>query len=598
VFTHELGHTIGLAHSQTNGAVLVFGDQPAPSGCAPPFSTAADIASIETMYPFIDIRPGGLGEQMASVDRRDDIAALSSLYPTAGWPGAFAAVTGTVFDGDGITPLLGVNVVARNLADPFGDAIAVLSGGRSQGLAGPDGSFELRGLDPTASYVVYLDRIVAGSFNTPLGPLFEEEYWNDQREGADPETDLACDVEAVSPSATADLVINVPLDPDEPNDALSAAAPTACGARLDRILYPRGDVDGFSFVAPQESFVLLDVDAAEVGSTLDPVLGLFSSTLDALVINDDGPAPGEPSTFDPFIRRLLPAGSYVVAVSSFDDADFDGSGALTVGTFALSVDCFPRQGPPAAGALLGATGNGGALLDIDAATGQGRYRAPHGAFGTVADLVILPSGALLASTGGGRLVDLDPETGVETLIGSPHGGALNGLAVVDGSLYGAWFDGTTTRLVRVDAGTGSVVPIGATGFSFVTGLAWDATRRVLYGVTGGGPSSLVLLDLTSGAATVVGPTGFDRLGALALGPDGRLYGGVGTGAAQDAGSLITIDQATGAGTLVGPTGFAGLTGLAFVPSGTTALAIPSASPLSLIVLACLLAVSATLVLRR
>jgi hypothetical protein len=72
-----------------------------------------------------------------------------------------------ILDVDGTTELTGVNVIARNLANPFTDATLALSGGWTQGLFGADGSFTLHGLKPGAQYVIYTDAVLAGGFPTP-----------------------------------------------------------------------------------------------------------------------------------------------------------------------------------------------------------------------------------------------------------------------------------------------------------------------------------------------------------------------------------------------------------------------------------------------
>ncbi len=168
VFTHEFGHAINLAHTQTNGAIVFFGDDTAPAGCIPTWGGALpSFADQETMYPFIIPSAGSIGIDMATVDQLDDIASISNIYPGAGWPGSFATITGTIFLSDGVTEVTGVNVIARNVADPFGDAISALSGDFTQGTLGPDGLYTFNGLTPGADYVVYVDEIAAGGFSTP-----------------------------------------------------------------------------------------------------------------------------------------------------------------------------------------------------------------------------------------------------------------------------------------------------------------------------------------------------------------------------------------------------------------------------------------------
>ncbi|MGH7456161.1 MAG: hypothetical protein ACRENG_32705, partial [bacterium] len=104
-FTHEFGHTVGLAHTQTNGANLFFGDNTAPEDCPSPGT--ATLADAETMYPLADVTPappGGTsyGRETATIDHPDDETALSELYPEAGYFD-LPTITGTVFASDGVT---------------------------------------------------------------------------------------------------------------------------------------------------------------------------------------------------------------------------------------------------------------------------------------------------------------------------------------------------------------------------------------------------------------------------------------------------------------------------------------------------------------
>ena len=205
VITHEFGHSIGLAHTQTNG--LYFRNQPiedlglpagaekaGPDQCTSTVTTYPTAEQVETMYPFIDPYPTSPtynSPGMATVNVADDKAALSSLYPEPGYRQITGTINGRVVAKDDVSALTGINVIARNVAAPF-DAISRISGDRTQGLTGADGSFEITGLTPGARYVVYIDEIGAGGFSTPkailLGP---EEYWN-AGESSDARYDDAC----------------------------------------------------------------------------------------------------------------------------------------------------------------------------------------------------------------------------------------------------------------------------------------------------------------------------------------------------------------------------------------------------------------------
>lgn len=226
VFTHEFGHAINLGHSKVNGDIAFFSGSSAPSGCtslgSPSFS------QIETMYPFLCTSPGCTGRQQAN-PIRDDAVAISNLYPAAGWPASHGVIAGTVFGTNGSSPISGVNVIARNVANPLGDAVSFITGDfvapRPNPGGAPFGGYFLRGLTPGASYVVFVDGLPApsagqGAFSVPvLAPLpgGGEEYWNgpaESRIGAGPCADDPCQatqiIAAVGAVFGADIVLNDP----------------------------------------------------------------------------------------------------------------------------------------------------------------------------------------------------------------------------------------------------------------------------------------------------------------------------------------------------------------------------------------------------
>ncbi len=215
VVTHEMGHALNLAHSQANGATLPSTDldPPQPPGCGAPWTGAPNDTQCETMYPFITPEPGATGEFMASVHQLDDKAALSDIYPALGWPQATGTIRGQILDSSG-NPVIGINVIARNVADPFHDCTSYISGQVSKGDAGPDGSFVINGLTPGAGYVLYVDQLTSGAFSVPTpivlpGP---EEYFNGAMESANGATDDRCAWSPVVVTAGAPVSIAIAFD--------------------------------------------------------------------------------------------------------------------------------------------------------------------------------------------------------------------------------------------------------------------------------------------------------------------------------------------------------------------------------------------------
>lgn len=216
VMVHEFGHYTGLGHTVVNGQVGI-GDTSGPT----PANTFGfpEITDIETMYPFYF----GPGVDWASL-KKDDISSVSALYPAAGFDSGTATISGTIRRSNG-QPVSGVNVIARNLAAPFADAVSAISGDYSLGFPGDPrvGTYALRGLTPGASYVVFIDQILAGGFST--APVFpfpgQEEFYNGPAESDNiTSTDVVTDYTAVSAgagsrAANIDIIFNRPK-PGEP----------------------------------------------------------------------------------------------------------------------------------------------------------------------------------------------------------------------------------------------------------------------------------------------------------------------------------------------------------------------------------------------
>ena len=221
VITHELGHSFNLAHSQTNGHVVMYGNY-GPLTTGPVDCSASDLfggeyrlpypqslvpaaADMEVMYPYInnnpDAWPSPTGSYQATASTSEDYAGIAAIYPSADYASSTGTISGSVtypFSSDGI---IGVNVVARNIDNPFEDAITVMAGDWNDGEANAAqaaGAFIMQGLTPGARYVVHVENIFSGGYPTPIvflpGP---SEYYNGARENDDASSDDACDYEEI-----------------------------------------------------------------------------------------------------------------------------------------------------------------------------------------------------------------------------------------------------------------------------------------------------------------------------------------------------------------------------------------------------------------
>ncbi len=221
VITHELGHSFNLAHTQTNGHVVMYGNW-APLTAGPlecsahwnwggeyrlpwPQDAGPQPEHMSVMYPYIDNNPADwnnpTGEHQATASTSEDFAAISSVYPAASLASGTGTISGTVtypFSADGI---IGLNIVARNIDNPYEDAITAMTGDWNDGEPGAAqgvGEYTLQGLTPGARYVVHVETIFAGGFPTPqVGLPGPSEYWNGSRENDDATRDDACDYEEI-----------------------------------------------------------------------------------------------------------------------------------------------------------------------------------------------------------------------------------------------------------------------------------------------------------------------------------------------------------------------------------------------------------------
>ncbi len=176
-FVHEYGHFIGLDHTQINGHYD-----------ADPSKTIY----IPTMYPSATAND----EPLASLNP-DDVAAVSALYPTAGYSTTVGSINGSIVYADG-SPARGVNVIAIKTSDTMMYKISTVS----DYFWHNTGLFTILGLEP-GTYYVRIEPInkefIGGSsvgpfasdtddisFQNPVAP----EYYNGANESHNSFTDI------------------------------------------------------------------------------------------------------------------------------------------------------------------------------------------------------------------------------------------------------------------------------------------------------------------------------------------------------------------------------------------------------------------------
>ena len=210
---HEFGHWLNLDHSQTNGNYFRIDTDPGFDEFIPIFGPPPP-SSVEVMFPFAI---GG-----SSVPVKDDIAAISRLYPAGGFGSSTGTIKGTIFLSDGLTPFKGANIIARNVLDPYNDAVSNVSG---KPFASPtsNGEYELPGLTDGASYSVEMINVdpdfdgasSVGPLDPPAPIPGDEEFYNGVNEANTNPPDIISVYASVAsvggtPTTSIDIIINEP----------------------------------------------------------------------------------------------------------------------------------------------------------------------------------------------------------------------------------------------------------------------------------------------------------------------------------------------------------------------------------------------------
>jgi cysteine-rich repeat protein len=419
VFVHELGHFNGLDHTQIHGL------QRPPDSDDPSYTTP-----VETMFPFI------LDDTQGSLER-DDVVAISALYPAAGFASSTGRITGHVLTADG-APFSGANVIARNVADDS-DAISYVSGATID----PEGAFTLEGLVPGQSYRVEVQEVdVFHSGGSRVGPFSPPhivpgppEFYNGTLESADPLVD----------------------DPNDFTTITASAGVTESG--VDVTLNAQSfSVDNVPTVGPDVSFQGIAVGDFDRDGIAD------------FVASQWGFDPGNRTSF----YRGLGAGTFAAPVVMIDD--FPGNSPVAAGQFNTAYDDFLD---------VAVASTSRAEVRVYFGDGQGGFSSGV----TVLERSDLPNLSLHGLAAG--KLDADTNDDLFTLVEETSGGATGYALLADGT---GGFSTVHTAFASAAAyprSSFSIAPVAGSSANDVIGLSSAAppTLGILVGNGAGGFSA-------------------------------------------------------------------------------------------------------------
>ena len=271
--------------------------------------------------------------------------------------------------------------------------------------------------------------------------------------------------------------------------------------------------------------------------------------------------PGESVTLEVVFSPTNPGDFNSTIVVTSDDPDNPRKEVALSGN-GVAVN------PALPGVCYASTGfnDGGRLLTIDINTGVGTLVGPTG-IGAVPGLAINKSGIIYATGEPDfSLYKIDALTGSSVFAASTNlfwipAIAFNG----DDILYGLGTDYTTNgfALYTINTSNGELTLVGETGIYDLRGMAFNPADGTLWASTS--TSEIYIIDSGSATPTLIGTTGFSAgVPDIFFDAIGNLYGSVGGGAGTN--NLISINKTTGAGTVIGPIGFVSVSGLALTGS--------------------------------
>ncbi|HJQ98398.1 MAG TPA: FG-GAP-like repeat-containing protein, partial [Candidatus Polarisedimenticolaceae bacterium] len=345
---HEIGHFINLDHTVLNHEQAFDGNP-------------GNDVYVPTMFPIaVDDE-----DALASTNPDDELAALN-LYPSGA---AANSLSGSVRRGG--NQVQGANVVFRKTDDPLMTAYSLISGGLwfpcnpastcdpcntacDPGNPAARGSF---GADHFAAgqYEICVEQIdtrfsiANASFVGPLatpailpGPEECFDLLENGTQGDDPDQTDAVTAGSATP---VDFDLNpIPsLDPFEPNNTLAtgtALGDLPSGRDTVHSVMGVGDLDVFNVPVVAGQRVRVDIDAAELGSPMDAVVGFYNASNGLVALVDDAVDPDSSQfTLDPALELIAGfTGTAKVVVSSYPDTDQNGVGGASSGGYWIRVE--------------------------------------------------------------------------------------------------------------------------------------------------------------------------------------------------------------------------------------------------------------------
>lgn len=328
---HEFGHGIGLDHSQINVEAIK------------PGATQEIRNSVPLEFP--------VAVNDLFVIRTDDASAVSFLYPKDTQLSNFGKIEGAVLRQDGITPVQGANVIARNINNPMLEAISCVSDFLNDGT----GSFTLFAVPP-GDYRIEIEPIdLSFTGGSGVGPFTQtksdKSFQNPVSAGfyIGPNQPITTDINAalvvnVSAGQTIDSVNIIgstiassstsssgsPTDTPEvePNDTVSNAQVIAPPVTISgsASISDSGEIeltsDTGAAVIISDLFKLTLPTSGNLTAKLSIDSGSLDNDLDLVLFNSDASniidSSSQTGNVQELISKSLMAGTYLIGVGAFN----------------------------------------------------------------------------------------------------------------------------------------------------------------------------------------------------------------------------------------------------------------------------------------